>query len=222
MSEQTMAGRTILITGASDGIGAESARALADKGATVLVSGRSGDKLRPIAEAVGTEPLVADFSRLDDVRRLADQVNERVDKIDVLLNNAGGTFSPSLKTHDGHEPNFQINHLAPFLLTHLVRPRLVAAGQSLVINTSSIANLMGKIVLDDLDYQNRSAREFPAYGTGKLMNIVFTRGISQRWSQDGILSVAVHPGPVGSSFGRDSWFIGLLYRSPLKLSLIHI
>lgn len=216
MSEQTMAGRTILITGASDGIGAESARALADKGATVLVSGRSGDKLRPIAEAVGTEPLVADFSRLDDVRRLADQVNERVDKIDVLLNNAGGTFSPSLKTHDGHEPNFQINHLAPFLLTHLVRPRLVAAGQSLVINTSSIANLMGKIVLDDLDYQNRRAREFPAYGTGKLMNIVFTRGISQRWSQDGILSVAVHPGPVGSSFGRDSWFIGLLYRSPLK------
>lgn len=216
MGDQTLADRTILVTGASDGIGAETARALASKGATVLVTGRSAEKLRPVAEAVGTEPLVADFSRLDDVRRLASQVAERVEKLDVLMNNAGGTFAPSKKTHDGHEPNFQINHLAPFLLTHLLRPQLAAAGASLVVNTSSIGNLVGKIVLDDLDYARRRAFEFPAYGTGKLMNIVFTRGISQRWSEDGIVSVAVHPGPVGSSFGRDSWFIGLLYRSPLR------
>ena len=79
MSDQTMAGRTVLVTGASDGIGAETARALAAGGATVHVTGRSADKLRPVAEAVGTEPLVADFSRLDDVRRLADQVGERVE-----------------------------------------------------------------------------------------------------------------------------------------------
>lgn len=216
MSEQTMAGRTVLVTGASDGIGAEAARVLAARGATVHVTGRSAEKLRPVAEAVGTEPLVADFSRLDDVRRLAEQVSERVDTLDVLLNNAGGTFAPSPRTHDGHEPNFQVNHLAPFLLTHLLRPRLAAAGSSLVVNTSSIGNLMGRIVLDDLDYERRRAIEFPAYGTGKLMNIVFTRGIAQRWSDDGIVSVAVHPGPVGSSFGRDSWFVGLLYRSPLK------
>jgi NAD(P)-dependent dehydrogenase (short-subunit alcohol dehydrogenase family) len=216
MSEQTMAGRTVLVTGASDGIGAETAKVLASRGATVHVTGRSADKLRPIAEAVGTEPLVADFSRLDDVRRLADQVSERVDTLDVLMNNAGGTFAPSKKTHDGHEPNFQINHLAPFLLTNLLRPQLAAAGTSLVVNTSSIGNLAGKIVLDDLDYEHRRAIEFLAYGTGKLMNILFTRGITHRWSDDGIVSVAVHPGPVGSSFGRDSWFVGLLYRSPLK------
>ncbi len=216
MTDQTMAGRTILVTGASDGIGAEAAKVLADKGATVYVTGRSAEKLAPIAEAVGTEPLVADFSRLDDVRRLAAAVGERVEKIDVLMNNAGGTFSPKNKTHDGHEPNFQINHLSPFLLTNLLHPLLAAADTSLVVNTSSIGNLMGKIVLDDLDYEHRRALEFPAYGTGKLMNIVFTRGISQRWSEDGIVSVAVHPGPVGSSFGRDSWLVGLLYRSPLK------
>ncbi len=216
MSEQTMAGRTVLVTGASDGIGAEAAKVLAGKGATVLVTGRSADKLRPVAEAVGTEPLVADFSRLDDVRRLAAEVAERVPTIDVLMNNAGGTFSPKKTTPDGHEPNFQVNHLAPFLLTNLLRPELVAAGSSLVVNTSSIGNLMGKVVLDDLDYEHRRALEFPAYGTGKLMNIVFTRGISQRWGGDGVKSVAVHPGPVGSSFGRDSWFIGLLYRTPLK------
>ena len=216
MSDQTMAGRTVLVTGASDGIGAEAARVLAGKGATVLVTGRSAEKLRPVAEAVGTEPLIADFSRLDDVRRLAEQVSERVETLDVLMNNAGGTFAPRKLTHDGHEPNFQINHLAPFLLTNLLRPRLAAAGSSLVVNTSSIGNLMGKIVLDDLDYEHRRAIELPAYGTGKLMNIVFTRGIAQRWSGDRIVSVAVHPGPVGSSFGRDSWFVGLLYRSPLK------
>jgi len=216
MTEQTMAGRTVLVTGASDGIGAETAKALAAEGATVHVTGRSADKLRPVAEAVGTEPLIADFARLDDVRRLAEQVGERVGKLDVLMNNAGGTFSPSRRTHDGHEPNFQVNHLAPFLLTNLLRPQLVAAGSSLVVNTSSIGNLAGKVVLDDLDYEHRRAFEFLAYGTGKLMNIVFTRGIAQRWSKDGVVSVAVHPGPVGSSFGRDSWLVGLLYRSPLK------
>ena len=216
MSDQTMAGKTVLVTGASDGIGAESARVLAGRGATVLVTGRSADKLRPVAEAVGTEPLVADFSRLDDVRRLAAQVGERVERLDVLMNNAGGTFSPSKRTHDGHEPNFQVNHLAPYLLTHLLRPQLAAAGSSLVVNTSSIGNLAGKIVLDDLDYEHRRAIEFLAYGTGKLMNILFTRGLAQRWADDGVVSVAVHPGPVGSSFGRDSWFVGLVYRTPLK------
>ncbi len=211
-----MPGRTVLVTGASDGIGAETAKALASKGATVYVTGRSANKLRPVAEAVGTEPLVADFSRLDDVRRLAEEVGERVETLDLLMNNAGGTFAPSKKTHDGHEPNFQVNHLAPFLLTSLLRPKLAAAGTSLVINTSSVGNLVGKVVLDDLDYEHRRAIELRAYGTGKLMNIMFTRGIGQRWSGDGVVSVAVHPGPVGSSFGRDSWFVGLLYRSPLK------
>ena len=87
MTEQTMAGRTVLVTGASDGIGAEAARVLAAQGATVHVTGRSADKLRPVAEAVGTEPLVADFSRLDDVRHLAKLVAERVGSLDLLLNN---------------------------------------------------------------------------------------------------------------------------------------
>src|SRR5688572_12307000 len=99
MTDRTMTGRTVLVTGASDGIGAETARELAARGATVHVTGRSADKLRPVAEAVGTEPLVADFSRLDDVRRLAREVGERVERLDVLMNNAGGTFAPSKKTH---------------------------------------------------------------------------------------------------------------------------
>lgn len=216
MTSDALQGRTVVVTGASDGIGAETAKALADQGATVYVTGRSADKLAPIAAAVGTEPLIADFAHLDQVRSIAAQLQERTDSIDLLMNNAGGTFSPSKTTADGHEPNFQINHLAPFLLTNLLKPQLAAPDASMVINTSSVANLVGKIELDDLDYQDRRAFEFLAYGTGKLMNIAFTRGIAQRWAGDGILSAAVHPGPVGSSFGRDSWVVGLIYRTPLK------
>lgn len=211
-----MTGKTVLVTGASDGIGAVAARELAARGATVHVTGRSAAKLAPVAEAVGTEPLVADFSRFDDVRRLAAEVAQRLPRIDVLMNNAGGTFVPAQRTPDGHEPNLQVNHLSPFLLTHLLKPQLAAAGASLVLNTSSISNTWGKVVLDDLETERRRAIELQVYGGSKLMNILFTRGISQRWTQDGIVSAAVHPGPVGSSFGRDSWFIGLLYRSPLK------
>lgn len=85
-----------------------------------------------------------------------------------------------------------------------------------MLNTSSIGNLMGRVDLDDLDWKRRRRSEFIAYGTGKLENILFTRGITERWADDGIVSAAVHPGPVGTSFGRDSFFIGLLYRTPLR------
>lgn len=207
---------TVLVTGASDGIGAEAARHFAAQGARVLVTGRSADKLAAIAGPIGADSFVADFSRLDDVRRLGEEVSAATDRIDVLVNNAGGTFAPGRTTADGHEPNFQINHLAPFLLTHLLRPRLAAAGGALVLNTSSVGNLIGSVDLDDLDWRRRRANEFRCYGTGKLMNIMFTRGIAARWVDDDIVSAAVHPGPVGSSFGRDSALVGLVYRSPLK------
>ncbi len=208
--------KTVLVSGASDGIGAEAARTFAAQGARVLVTGRSADKLAAVADPIGAESFVADFSRLDDVRRLGEQVAAATDRIDVLVNNAGGTFSPDRLTADGHEPNFQINHLAPFLLTHLLRPTLAAADGALVLNTSSVGNLIGSVDLDDLDWERRRANEFRCYGTGKLMNILFSRGIARRWAADGIVSAAVHPGPVGSSFGRDSALVGLVYRSPLK------
>lgn len=212
----SMQDTTVLVTGASDGIGAESARHFAAQGARVLVTGRSADKLAAVADPIGAEAFTADFSRLDDVRRLAADVAAATDRVDVLVNNAGGTFAPSRTTADGHEPNFQVNHLAPFLLTHLLRPTLAAADGALVLNTSSVGNLIGSVDLDDLDWKRRRAIEFRCYGTGKLMNIMFTRGISRRWADDDIVSAAVHPGPVGSSFGRDSALVGLIYRTPLK------
>ncbi|MGB3333626.1 MAG: SDR family NAD(P)-dependent oxidoreductase [Mycobacterium sp.] len=208
--------RTIVITGASDGIGAVAARALAGPEVNLVVVGRSAQKLAPVAADAGATALTADFADLNQVRALAEQIREQVGAIDVLLNNAGGTFAPGLRTAQGHEPNFGINHLAPFLLTHLLRDRLTAAGGALVLNTSSVGNRFGHVDLDDLDYRRRRAFETRAYGTSKLMNILFTRGIAQRWADDGIVSAAVHPGPVATSFGRDSWFVGLLYRTPLR------
>lgn len=208
--------KTIVLTGASDGIGAVAARALAGPDVDLIVVGRSASKLAPIAEATGARSFTADFSRLSEVRELADDIASAVTSIDVLMNNAGGTFDPRDRTPDGHEPNFQIDHLAPFLLTNLLRERLAAAEASLVLNTASVGNLFGQVDLDDLDWHRRRAIAMRAYGTAKLMNIMFTRGIAQRWSDDKIYSAAVHPGPAATSFGRDSWFIGLAYRTPLK------
>lgn len=208
--------RTIVITGASDGIGAVAARALAGPEVNLVVVGRSAQKLAPVAADTGATALTADFARLDEVRSLAQQIREQVGTIDILMNNAGGIFAPSLRTADGHEPNFQINHLAPFLLTNLLHDRLAAADRALVLNTSSVGNRFGHIDLQDLDYQRRRALQARAYGSSKLMNILFTRGIAKRWVDDGIVSAAVHPGPVATSFGRDSFFVGLLYRTPLR------
>ncbi|MFW0786346.1 SDR family NAD(P)-dependent oxidoreductase [Gordonia sp. CPCC 206044] len=208
--------RTIVITGASDGIGAVAARELAGPGVDLLIVGRSAEKTKAVAGETGATALLADYAKLDDVRRLADEIRERVGSIDVLLNNAGGTFDPKQRTPDGHEPNFQINHLGGFLLTNLLRDRLAADGGALVVNTSSIGNLAGKVDLDDLDFERRRAAQMRCYGTSKLENILFTRGIADRWADDGIVSAAVHPGPVATSFGRDSFFVGLWYRTPLK------
>lgn len=208
--------RTIVITGASDGIGAVAARALAGPEVNLVLVGRSASKLAPVAADTGATALTADFADLAQVRSLAREIREHVDVIDVLMNNAGGTFAPRLRTAEGHEPNFGINHLAPFLLTNLLQDRLAAADGALVLNTSSVGNLFGRVDLDDVDYRRRRPFETRAYGTSKLMNILFTRAIAQRWAGEGIVSAAVHPGPVATSFGRDSWFVGLLYRTPLR------
>lgn len=209
--------RTIVITGASDGIGAAATRALAgDDDVQLILVGRSAEKVAAVAADTGGLGLIADFASLDQVRALADQIIDQVGPIDVLLNNAGGTVEPELRTVDGHEPNFQINHLAGFLLTNLLHERLAAAGGALVLNTSSMGNLFGRVDLSDLSWERRRAFQSRCYGTSKLMNIMFTRGIATRWSGDGIVSAAVHPGVVASQFGRDSAAVGLIYRTPLS------
>ncbi|GAA1011888.1 short-chain dehydrogenase [Acrocarpospora pleiomorpha] len=209
-----MRGKTVVITGASAGVGAAAARGLAALGATVAVVGRSPEKTNAVARAIGADPHLADFSRLSDVRALADTLLDRYPTIDVLANNAGGQFARRTITEDGHEMTFQVNYLAPFLLTHLLLDRLAAAKDARVISTSSQAHSLGRVDLDDLD-STRGYRPFRVYGTTKLENILFTRELARRTQGTGITATAFHPGAVASDFFRDKAILRRIMRSPL-------
>lgn len=214
--------KTILITGASDGIGAASARTLTAKGHRVIIVGRSATKTAAVAKETGAESFVADFARLDDVRALAEQVKACLDgRLDVLANNAGGIFGDRTITTDGFEYTLQVNHLAPFLLTHLLLDEVRAAGGA-VVNTSSIASrLFGHLDMDDLGNE-RSYSPAKAYGDAKLANILFTRGLHARVHDQGINTVAFHPGNVATNFAADTTnLMRFLYHTPLRrLALI--
>nr|MDT0667841.1 SDR family NAD(P)-dependent oxidoreductase [Micromonospora sp. DSM 115978] len=125
-----MAGRTVVVTGASDGIGAAAARRLAQSGETVVLVGRAPAKTAAVAAEIGADHFVADFAELAQVRRLATELLDRCPRIDVLANNAGGIMGDRALTADGHELTFQVNHLAPFLLTVLLMDRLVESTAS--------------------------------------------------------------------------------------------
>ncbi|UNX55359.1 SDR family NAD(P)-dependent oxidoreductase [Georgenia sp. TF02-10] len=208
--------RTILITGASDGIGAVAAAELAARGDRVLAVGRSPEKTARVAERIGVEHFACDFARLDDVRALAAEVRARTDRLDVLANNAGGIFGERTMTPDGHEQTLQVNHLAPFLLTTLLLDRL-RAGDGLVVNTSSVASrLFAHLDLDDLGNARRYTPQ-KAYGDAKLANILFTKGLHAHHHDEGIDTVAIHPGNVATNFAAEtSSPLRFIYHTPLR------
>ncbi|GGE93773.1 SDR family NAD(P)-dependent oxidoreductase [Mycetocola zhadangensis] len=214
-----MTGRTVVITGASDGIGAVAARRLHDAGDTVVVVGRSPQKTKAVAGALGVASVTADFSRLDDVRELASTLLDRYDRIDVLANNAGGIFGDRTLTVDGNETTFQVNHLAPFLLTHLLQNRL-SESNARILNTSSVANTrFAKFDISDLNLEN-GYTENRAYGNAKLANILFTTELHRRYADDGISAAAFHPGVVATNFADGSTTaMRHLYRSVFRFLL---
>ncbi|MET4781700.1 SDR family NAD(P)-dependent oxidoreductase [Glaciihabitans sp. UYNi722] len=214
-------GATIVITGASSGLGRAAAVALADRGAEIAVVGRNPERTNAVAAQVGGRMFLADFDRLDDVRRLADDLLTVYDHIDVLANNGGGLVSKRGLSEDGHERTFQHNHLAPFLLTNLLLTRLTAANGR-VISTASAANLFGKLDLDDLDRTRHVyAGGWRAYGTSKLETILFIEELARRTDGTGIDAFAFHPGLVSTGFGADSGmfrFAQFLSRGSLGIS----
>jgi NAD(P)-dependent dehydrogenase (short-subunit alcohol dehydrogenase family) len=187
--------RVAVVTGASSGIGAAAARRLASHGWTVVAVGRSPQRTAAIAAELGTEPIVADFGRLEEVRAAANTILARLPRIDVLANNAGGIVPQRTMSCDGHELTFQSNHLAGYLLTRLLLPRLEAnpAGAR-VIATSSFGNMFARVRLNDLEWEHRRyGHGWLAYSAAKLMNILTTRELARR--HPALTAVAFHPEP---------------------------
>ena len=195
-----MNGKVVVVTGASSGIGAAAAAELAGLGATVVPVGRDRRRLDKVAVEVGGEPLQADFASLAQVRRLADELLERHAGIDVLVNNAGLVTSGRELTEDGYEKTFAVNHLAPFLLTNLLLERLRASAPARVITTSSGAHGGGRLDFDDLQGE-RSWSMMRAYGTSKLANILFTRGLAMRVDAAEVTANCLHPGVINTKLG---------------------
>ena len=196
-----LTGRTVVVTGASSGIGLAAAVDMARRGAHVVLVGRDPDRLNAavaqVAAAGGRTPPAyrADFSRLDDVHVLVDQLRQRYQRIDALANNAGGVVAGHARTVDGFEPTIQTNHLAGFLLSHLLREQL-RSGR--IVNTASAAHAMGTIDPSDLR-GDRKAGMWKRYGAAKQANILFAAEAARRWPD--IMSASYHPGFVRSRFG---------------------
>ncbi|GAA2248303.1 hypothetical protein GCM10010145_14450 [Streptomyces ruber] len=198
-----LAGRTVLVTGATSGIGRAAALAIARQGAHVVLVGRDAERLRTVTEEAGrtASPVPAafrtDFTELRQVRGLAEQLRERYPRIDVLVSNAGAMFWSRTTTADGFEATIQVNHLAGFLLARLLRDRL--AGGRLIL-TSSDAYTQGRIDPDDLNGDRHRYSAGQAYGTSKQANIMAAAEAARRWPD--VLAVSHHPGEVRTRIGR--------------------
>jgi retinol dehydrogenase 14 len=201
-----MAGKTVLITGATSGIGKATAHALASMDAHVAITGRdrgrTEDAAREIRAASGgqVESFVGDLSSQTDVRRLADEVLRTLPRIDVLVNNVGGYWNTRHVTADGLERTFALNHLAHFLLTHLLLDRLTDSAPARVVTVASNAHRTGRIEFDDIQGE-RSYSGARAYNQSKLANVLFTYELSRRLAGSAVTANALHPGVVSTSFG---------------------
>jgi len=194
--------KTILITGATDGIGKQTALELADRGYHVIVHGRSEakclqtiDGIRRHVPSAHLDHCAGDLSSMASVRSLAEQILRKYDALHVLINNAGVFMKERVLTVDGFEMTFAVNHLAPFLLTMLLLDRLKASAPSRIITVSSVAHSRGKIDLEDLP-ANPKFGGYAAYAMSKLANILFTAELAERLNGTNVTANTLHPGVI--------------------------
>jgi len=200
-----MAGKTVLVTGGTGGIGRATALGLAAMGAHLAITGRdrADDAAREIRAGGGrVDVFVADLSAQSEVRRLADEVLTSLPRIDVLVNNVGGYWDTRHVTPDGLEHTFALNHLAPFLLTNLLLDRLKETAPARVATVSSNAQAMGRIDFDDLQGEE-SYSGSRAYDQSKLANVLFSYELARRLRGTSVTANALHPGVVSTSFGAE-------------------
>ena len=208
MTASSMTGSTVLVTGGTGGIGRATALGLARMGANVAITGRDAARAehtaREIRSATGVQVdvFLADHSGQAEVRRLADEVLQRLPRIDVLVNNVGGYWNTRHVTADGLERTFAVNHLAPFLLTDLLLTRLQQRDHARVVTVASHAHAQGRIDFDDLQCE-RSYSGARAYNQSKLANVLFSYELARRLQGSAVTANAVHPGVVSTSLGAE-------------------
>jgi NAD(P)-dependent dehydrogenase (short-subunit alcohol dehydrogenase family) len=212
-----LAGKTVLVTGATSGIGRETARALAAQGARVVGAVRDPTRLD-----AGIEGARVDLASLRDVRRFAAEFRSSHDKLHALVNNAGFHTARRTLTVDGFESTFAVNHLAHFLLVRELMSQLVASAPSRVVTVASEAHRGGSLAFLDDHHAERSWSGLRAYANSKLANILFTRELARRASGSGVSAFAVHPGSVrtGWARGKESGMfrVGVALASPFLKS----
>jgi NAD(P)-dependent dehydrogenase (short-subunit alcohol dehydrogenase family) len=208
MGGSTMQSKTVLITGATDGIGKQAAKELAKMGAKIVLVGRNEEKCIRSVEEVSTfggnssvNYLLADLSSMGEVKKLAEEFRSKYDRLDVLINNAGAAFLTRQVTVDGFEKTFATNHLAYFLLTASLLEMLKSSSPSRIINVSSNSHYNGKIRFDD-PHLKRFYFVMLAYSQSKLANVMHTYALARRLEGSGVTANCLHPGLVRTGIFR--------------------
>lgn len=207
-----MEGKVCLVTGSTSGIGTITALSLAQKGATIVLAGRSPEKLETTLSKIKNEcpqatvdTLLADLSSMEQVKNLANSFKEKHKQLDVLVNNAGALFSEQLKTVDGYEMTLATNHLSYFLLTNLLLDTLKNTPNARIVNVSSMGHYYASLkFLDDLNLKYRKYNGTKVYMESKLANVLFTYELANKLEGTGVTANCLHPGAIGSNFATNN------------------
>lgn len=204
-----LTGKRALVTGGASGIGAETVRALASKGAEVIIAARNEEFARKVmadvTAATGNDKidfLFLELASLAKIKASAEEFLSRFDSLDLLINNAGIMACPLEQTEDGFELQFGSNHIGHFYFTNLIMPALINAAPSRIISLSSLGHRTSPIVFDDIHYENRPYEKWQAYGQAKTANALFAVGLNSRFAEKGVEAFAVHPGVIATRLGR--------------------
>jgi len=226
--DRYLEGKVCIVTGATSGIGKETARALAHQGGTVILVGRNPEKtlatvekFRHEADTPNVEYLLADLSSQDEIRRLVEEFKSRHNRLDVLVNNVGAFFLRRQESVDGIEMTFALNHLGYFLLTDLLLDTIMASVPARIINVSSRSHRRAVMKFDDLQ-GHKGYSGIKAYGQSKLANVLFTYELARRLEGTGVTVNALHPGFVATNMGSNNGWIVRAFRPLMNLRALSV
>lgn len=209
LAGKDLSGRTVFVTGANSGLGQETARAMASRGAHVIMAGRDQAKLDEAVAAIVAQhakaqldTITLDLASLESIRAATSRARQRFGKIDILINNAGVMATPFLHTHDGFEMQLGTNHLGHFALTAELMPLIERGHLKRIVNLSSRGHHFAPVDFDDPHFRHRPYDPWIAYGQSKTANVLFTVALEQRFAVLGIHAYAVHPGGIQTNLGR--------------------